>query len=147
MDSLKIKTGIQIAKPASEVFEAIVNPEQMSNYFISHGSGRMEEGANLIWHFPEFDGDAPIHVGKVIKDELVSYYWDIGGREMHVEMNLEAKGNSTIVIVTEGTMPDDEEGIKWLAGNTEGWANFLACLKAWLEHKINLRKGAFDYRF
>lgn len=29
--------------------------------------------------------------------------------------------------------------------NTEGWANFLACLKAYLEYGINLRKGAFDF--
>ena len=38
-----------------------------------------------------------------------------------------------------------EAGIKWLKGNTEGWANFLACLKAYLEYGINLRKGAFDF--
>lgn len=30
-------------------------------------------------------------------------------------------------------------------GNTDGWANFLACLKAYLEYGINLRKGAFDF--
>ena len=54
--------------------------------------------------------------------------------------------NSTIITVTEKDMPNNEEGIKWLKGNTEGWANFLACLKAYLEYGINLRKGAFDYR-
>ena len=32
-----------------------------------------------------------------------------------------------------------------LMGQTEGWANFLACLKAYLEYGINLRKGAFDF--
>ncbi len=35
--------------------------------------------------------------------------------------------------------------VNWLRRNTEGWANFLDCLKAWLEYGINLRKGAFDY--
>jgi hypothetical protein len=53
--------------------------------------------------------------------------------------------NSTLVSITEKSMENDEAGIKWLIGNTEGWANFLACLKAWLEYGINLRKGAFDY--
>jgi len=42
-------------------------------------------------------------------------------------------------------MDNDEAGIKWLKSNTEGWANFLACLKAFLEYGINLRKGAFDF--
>jgi uncharacterized protein YndB with AHSA1/START domain len=38
--SLEIKTAIQILKPVSEVFEAIVDPIMMSNYFISKSSGR-----------------------------------------------------------------------------------------------------------
>jgi len=41
--TLEIKAAIQILKPAHEVFEAIVDPSKMSNYFISKGSGRMEE--------------------------------------------------------------------------------------------------------
>jgi uncharacterized protein YndB with AHSA1/START domain len=39
---LEIKAAIQIQKSAGEVFEAIVNPKKMSNYFISKSSGRME---------------------------------------------------------------------------------------------------------
>ena len=58
---------------------------------------------------------------------------------------LAAKEDSTIVTVTEKSRDKDEAGLKWLMQNTEGWANFLACLKAWLEYGINLRKGAFDF--
>jgi hypothetical protein len=54
-------------------------------------------------------------------------------------------GNATLVNITEKSRENNEAGIKWLKGNTEGWANFLACLKAWLEYGINLRKGAFDF--
>jgi hypothetical protein len=50
-----------------------------------------------------------------------------------------------VVSITEKSRENDEAGIKWLMGNTEGWANFLACLKAYLEYGINLRKGAFDF--
>jgi uncharacterized protein YndB with AHSA1/START domain len=146
-ETLEIKAGIQIQKPVHQVFEAIVDPVQMSNYFISYGSGRMEEGKALTWRFPEFDTDVPVRVGKITKDEYVSYYWDNGKKEMLVEMTLTAKGNDTVVIVTEKSAPNDEAGIKWLKGNTEGWANFLACMKAWLDHGIHLRKGAFDYMF
>ena len=35
---LQIKTGLRIAKPAPVVFDAIVDPEQMKNYFISKSS-------------------------------------------------------------------------------------------------------------
>jgi hypothetical protein len=52
--------------------------------------------------------------------------------------------DEAFVTVREKSRDNDEAGIKWLKGNTAGWANFLACLKAYLEYGINLRKGAID---
>jgi len=144
--TLEIKTAIQIQKPAHDVFEAIVDPEIMCNYFISHSTGRMEAGKEILWKFPEFDEQFPVRVDKIEKNKYVSYYWDTDGKELLVEMQLTTvSDNSTLVIITEKSMPNDEAGIKWLKGNTEGWANFLACLKAYLEYGINLRNGAFDF--
>ena len=144
--SLIINAKIQIQKPVQEVFEAIVDPARMSNYFISKSNGRMEEGKELIWQFPEFDMKVPVRVGKVEVNKYVSYFWgDDKSPETKVEMELESmKGNSTLVKITEGVRENNNEGIKWLKGNTEGWANFLACLKGWIEYGINLRKNAFD---
>jgi len=145
--ALEIKAAIQIQKPAGELFEAIVDPAKMSNYFISKSSGRMEEGKKLTWQFPEFDMEFPIRVGKIEKDKYISYYWDDkDGTELLVEMILTPKEkNSTLISITEKSRNNDKAGINWLRGNTEGWANFLACLKAYLEYGINLRKGAFDF--
>lgn len=146
---LEAKAAIQISKTAAEVFEAIVDPVQMSNYFISESTGRMEEGKALVWRFPEFDMNVPVKIGKVQQDRVVSYYWGEEGKELLVTITLEPfgeGGKTTVVRVTEGTMELSEAGINWLVGNTEGWANFLACMKAYLEYGINLRKGAFDFR-
>jgi uncharacterized protein YndB with AHSA1/START domain len=143
---LGIKTALQILKPVNEVFEAIVDPDKMSRYFISKSSGRMEDGKQIMWKFPEFDMEFPIRVGKIEKNKYISYSWDVDGMELLVEMTLKPRGNnSTVLTVTENSRNNDEAGIKWLMGNTEGWANFLACLKAYLEYGINLRKGAFDF--
>ena len=144
--TLEVKAAIQISKSVNEVFEAIVDPLQMTNYFISKASGPMEENKKIIWRFPEFDMDVPVRVGKIEKNKFITFYWDNDGVELLTEMILTPKtNNSTLVSITEKSMENDEDGIKWLIGNTEGWANFLACLKAWLEYGINLRKGAFDY--
>jgi len=143
---LEVNAAIQIQKPVSEVFEAIVDPEKMCNYFISESTGRMEEGENLIWKFPEFDDQAPVRIGKVETNKFISFYWIIDGEELITEIKLEAANeNSTVVKISEKSMENNEAGIKWLKGNTEGWANFLACLKAYLEFGINLRKGGFDF--
>ncbi len=143
---LEIKTSIQIRKPANEVFEAIVDPVKMSNYFIEKGSGRIEEGKEVIWKFPEFDLEFPVRGGRIKPGEYISFYWETDGKELIVEIILTpGTGPSTVVEITEKSRENNEEGIKWLKGNTAGWANFLACLKAYLEYGINLRKGAFDF--
>jgi uncharacterized protein YndB with AHSA1/START domain len=143
---LEIKTSLKIQKPLHDVFEAIVDPEKMSNYFISKSTGRIEEGKTLTWQFPEFDMKFPVRIDKVEKDRYISWYCDDAADKIttKVEISLQHMKDGTFVTVTEKSRDNDEAGIKWLAGNTGGWANFLACLKAYLEHGINLRKGAFD---
>jgi uncharacterized protein YndB with AHSA1/START domain len=147
MQQLEIKAALQVLKPASEVFENIVNPEQMKNYFISQSSGYMTAGASLTWKFPEFDIEFPVTVGKIEKDKYISFSWDgaMDGEQTFIEMNLQAVADDiTFITITEKSKPNNEAGIKWLKNNTEGWANFLACLKAWMEYGVHLRKGAFN---
>ncbi len=144
---LEVKAALQIGKSAPEIYEAIVDPEKMKNYFISSGSGRMETGKTVTWRFPEFDFEAPVRVGKMVSGNYISFYWDgPEGEELFVEITLTPQPDgSTVVRITEKGMKNNEAGIAWLVGNTEGWANFLACMKAWLEYRIHLRKGAFDF--
>lgn len=142
--NLQIKVGLLVAKPASEVFEAIVDPQKMVNYFISGSTGRMEEGVTVQWEFPEMKGSFPVYVSKAEAGKLVSFRWNAGGETL-VQITLNAVSeNITFVVITEGEKENNEAGIQWLKSNTEGWANFLACLKAYLEYGINLRRGAFD---
>lgn len=146
-NSLEVSVAIQIQKPMHDVYEAIVDPEKMTQYFISKSSGRMETGKTLTWRFPEFDMEFSIRVKETKPNKYVAYYWSNGDNEMLVEMTLkQGIDKATIINITEKGMPNNEAGINWLKGNTEGWANFLSCLKAYLEYGVNLRKGAFTYR-
>lgn len=137
------KATLQIQKPVGEVFEGIVNPEKITHYFISESSGRMETGKELNWKFPEFPDVFPVKEIKIETNRFVSFIWD---EETTVNIVLEAQpDNSTIVKVTEDGKAYTEENLQWVIGNTEGWANFLACMKAYLEYGVHLRKGAFDF--
>ena len=145
-EKLEIEVAMQIQKPVHLVFDAIINPDRMSYYFISKSTGIMEEGSELIWNFPEFEMDCLVKVGKIIKDKYISFYWLVDEIELLVEMTLtERENNTTLVTITEKSRDNDEKGLKWLSGNSFGWANFLTCLKGYLEDRINLRKGAFDF--
>ncbi|WP_461534354.1 SRPBCC domain-containing protein [Sinomicrobium sp.] len=140
---VKAKASIGIQKPIEEVFEAIVNPEIMTQYFISKSSGRMEQGKEIYWKFPEFDGNYPVVVKELISNQYISFVWD---PDSLVEIKLEKRSDrDTLIRVSEEGHSLDQNGVKWVVEQSEGWANFLACMKAWLEYGIHLRKGAFDY--
>jgi len=140
---LVCQASIQIQKPAGVVFENIVNPGNMTQYFIATSTGRMEEKVELVWTFPEFEDKCPVSVTGIVPDLSVEFVWD---PETVVRINLnELEDKSTVVKVTEDGKEISENNLKWFRGNTEGWANFLACLKAYSEYGINLRKGAFDF--
>lgn len=144
---LEINAGIQVCRTTDEVFEAIVNPAQMKNYFISESSGEIREGSVLIWKFPEMDTSFPVHIKQVRRPEYISWSWDGAGDEEPtlVEISLREAGEVlTFITVTEKSRSNNEAGITWLKRNTEGWANFLACLKAWMEYGVHLRKNAFN---
>jgi len=141
--TLTSSASIQIQKPITQVYEAIVNPNHMTNYFISESNGRLETGKELLWKFPEFTDRYPISNIQVETNRSVSFVWD---PETIVRIELEAQeDNSTIVKVTEGAKENNEQNLKWLADNSSGWGNFLACMKAYLDHGINLRKGAYEF--
>jgi uncharacterized protein YndB with AHSA1/START domain len=124
-------------------FEGIVNPGKMTKYFISESSGRLETGKDVIWKFPEFDDKFPVKEIKIETNRSIFFVWD---PETVVKITLEKlPNNSTIVRVNENGKELNEDNLKWALDNSGGWANFLACMKAYLEYGIQLRKGAFDF--
>ncbi len=144
MSEERIKTKVQmgILKPAHEVFEAIVDPDKMNKYFITTSTGRMESGKILTWSWKDYDVSHEVKVQNVEKDKLVSFTWEGSGVECLVVISFEPKGEKgTLVKITESDWPADFEGAKKCMGQVEGWTNFLCCLKAYLEHGVNLRVG------
>mgnify|MGYP001823882683 CR=1 FL=1 len=140
---LESNATIQIQKPIEDVFAGIVDPAKMTKYFISESSGRLETGKEVIWKFPEFADRFPVNEIKIEPNRSISFVWD---PNTIVTITLEkSTDNSTIIEVNENGKEFNEDNLKWVLENTEGWANFLACMKAYLEYGIQLRKGAFDF--
>ena len=51
----RFKVSGRIARPVDEVFEAVVDPDQLSRYFTTGGAkGRLEPGATVTWDFADF---------------------------------------------------------------------------------------------
>jgi uncharacterized protein YndB with AHSA1/START domain len=142
---LAVNTELKIARPIHEVFEAIVEPGHMTQYFITHGEGRMEAGHTVKWTWGDVPGEpsADVQVQTAVPDHLITFTWPSGPVETLVEIHLhEVEDGRTVVRINETGWEKDDEGIARLAENTQGWVGFLCCLKAYLEYGINLRKGS-----
>jgi uncharacterized protein YndB with AHSA1/START domain len=159
--AISTTVSITILKPAAEVFQAVLKPVP---YFVARASAPMAAGYDVIWNFPEMATDVPVTVESVVPNELIRFKWDAeGGGKNSCEFRfspLDDQGRSaakklgiapepaTTVTVTESGWPDTPEGRKGSLQNTMGWTQMLCALKAWLEHGVNLRHGAFlHFRF
>lgn len=158
---LKFRVAARIAKPVREVFEAVVDPAQLSHYFTTGGAvGRLEPGATVTWDFHDYPGAFPVHVIEVVPDQRIVLEWDAAeGEPPNVDdrNHIANAGYRTTVTMTFTALDDGrtmveiaEEGwrettgaLQASYGNCQGWSQMLCALKAWLEHGINLREGMY----
>jgi uncharacterized protein YndB with AHSA1/START domain len=129
-----------ISSGCDEVYEAIVDPEKMSQYFISEGSGSLESGMEVIWRWDDVGAELPIKVLRAEKYNI-EFLWFASGIETRVLISLEQADEKTIVRIVETGWESSDEGIKQYGQQIQGWVDMMTCLKAYLEFGINLRAG------
>ena len=140
----KFEVQLKILKPVSQVFDAVVNPKQLTGYFTQTASGPLVEGQTVMWSFAEHPGEFPVKVRQVIKDERIVFEWESaeGSYDTKVEILFKALDQGTTMVqIRESGWRDTPKGIQSSYGNSAGWMHMMCCLKAYLEHGINLRAG------
>ncbi len=145
---LKFTVGGRISKPVAEVFEAVVDPAQLSEFFTTGGAqGRIEAGAEVTWDFHDFPGAFPVLVQEVVPNEKVVLQWEAGDDARTwttVTITFqELEDGRTYVRINEFGWPGTETGLKSCFGNCEGWTGMLCAMKVWLENGIRLRDGFY----
>ncbi|WP_158750090.1 SRPBCC family protein [Acidobacterium sp. S8] len=144
---LKFQLHVKIQKPIDQVFDAVYNPKKITQYFATgSASAPLDEGTKVIWRFADYPGDVPVSVKKMVPNELILLEWEAGdgGYNTHVEMRFEALSkNETLITISEGNWSENQKGLNASYGNCYGWMHMSCCLKAYLEHGINLREGFF----
>ena len=148
--TLAFKVAGRIARPVHDVFEAVADPDQLSQYFTTNGAkGRLETGATVVWDFADFPGAFPVHVVEVEQDRRIALRWQAAGTdddpyETTVTMDFESlEDGRTLVTIAEEGWHDTDAGAEASYGNCEGWTGMLCALKVWVEHAINLREGFY----
>ncbi len=157
---LKFRVAARIARPVETVFEAVVDPDQLSSYFTTGGAkGRLETGATVTWDFHDYPGAFPVHVVEVVPNQRIVLRWEAsegeapnvdGGEiepasyETTVTMSFSAlEDGRTLVEIAEEGWRFNQGALQASYGNCQGWSQMLCAMKAWLEHGINLRVGMY----
>ena len=149
LDALSFTVSGHIGRPPADVYEAVADPEQLSQYFTTGGArGRLEPAADVSWNFADFPGRFPVTVVEADPPRRLVIRWE--GRastEAETTTTFEFEpvdgGARTLVTITESSWQATEEGATNAFGNCSGWTGMLAALKAWLEYGINLRDGFY----
>ncbi|MDP1745066.1 MAG: SRPBCC domain-containing protein [Bacteroidota bacterium] len=142
MDNIEVKVKDTVLKPVAEVFNAVIDPEKLSGFFVSRASGPIKAGETTIWYFDDFGVESSVIVKAVKENELITFEWAASGVTARVDIVFKAiDPNSTSVTITEKSFPFDKTGVSKALGQTQGWTDFLCSLKAYLYCGINLRNG------
>jgi uncharacterized protein YndB with AHSA1/START domain len=157
---LKFRVAARIAKPVHQVFEAVADPAQLSEYFTTGGAqGRLETGATVTWDFHDFPGAFPVYVIDVVQDEKIVLEWqasegeapnvdggDLTDADYRTRVTMSFTGlddGRTLVEIAEEGWRENQGALSASYGNCQGWAQMLCALKVWIEHGINLREGMY----
>lgn len=134
------KTGMLIRKPASQVFEAFVDPDITSRFWFTNGSGRLQEGERIQWDWEMYNVSVQVSVKAVEQDKLIVIEWEAGNAPTTVEWVFSSQSDDTtfVSVTNSGFSGDGDEIVKQALDSTGGFALVLAGAKAFLEHNISL---------
>ena len=121
-----------VRRPASEVWEAFVEPDRICRFWLGRSTGRLEDGATVRWTFKVAGAEADVTVVETVQGELLDLRWD-GGQPLHIAF--EDRGDATLVTVRVTDFGGDTPAANAVE-SMSGFTLVLASLKMWLEHGI-----------
>jgi len=137
----------RINRPVADVFAAVVSCDELCNYFTDKASGDLVEGQEIRWHWDHF-GELPVTVERIVPHELIELVLDSKvwqktkdeAYDVRVVFEFEPLDDGgTLLSISEAGWKTDADGLKGSHENCGGWMHMATCLKAWLEHGIDLR--------
>ena len=141
METFNVLVKSTIFKPVEKVFNAIINPDELTRYFASKASDKLAMGNKIIWNFEDVGAKCEVQVFKVVENKEIHFEWNaIGTKPSMVNISLESDNeNQTNIEITESSFDLSKIGVQEAMGQTQGWTDFICSLKAYLYTGINLR--------
>jgi uncharacterized protein YndB with AHSA1/START domain len=121
------KASMLIRRPVAEVFDAFINPDTITKFWLESATGPLAKGARVGWHFMVPGATETVTVTALEDQRRIAFDWSNGNR---VDMGFEALGNGTTRLAVEVTDLENESAA---VNATEGFSIVLCDLKTLLE--------------
>jgi uncharacterized protein YndB with AHSA1/START domain len=121
------QASMLIRRPPAEVFDAFVNPETITKFWLESTTGPLEKGAQVRWHFMVPGATETVTVTAFESPKRIAFDWSDGNS---VNLVFEARGDAATRLAVEASgLQDESEAVN----ATEGFSIVLCDLKTLLE--------------
>ncbi len=129
-----------IRKPATDVFQAFINPELTKHFWFTKGSGKLEVGSTVTWEWEMYNFSTKVIATEILTDKKITIEWFTSDPPTKVDFNFNtlSDGSTFVSIKHYGFNQTGDELLEVIKDSTSGFTIVLAGLKAFLEHKIDL---------
>jgi uncharacterized protein YndB with AHSA1/START domain len=134
------KAAMLIRRPASEVFEAFIDPAITSRFWFTKSTGPMEPGQHITWTWEMYDVSIEVDVKAIEINKRIVIEWGNYGAMTAVEWIFTPYGDDAtyVTITNSGFQGDGDKVVRDALDSTGGFTWVLAGLKALLEQDVEL---------
>ncbi|MEO9532302.1 MAG: SRPBCC domain-containing protein [Crocinitomicaceae bacterium] len=138
---MNVKVSYFISKNIHTVYQAIIDKNHLSKYFVSFASNDLDKAELITWKWEDYNAECQVDQIKTTENQLIEFYWGSETNKRKVAIKLTSESDEkTKITITEFNFEPAAERIKEIAEQTQGWTDFCCSLKAYLYTGINLRK-------
>ena len=140
MAELVARAEMLIRRPATEAFDAFVQPELVTRFWLKSTTGPLAQGAQVDWQFMVPGATERVDVTAFDRPNHIAFAWS--GSGLDVDMSFREKPRNTTVVRVEVRGFAGEDATSQAVNATEGFSIVLCDLKVLLEsgHSANLVK-------
>jgi uncharacterized protein YndB with AHSA1/START domain len=131
MSELVAKAKVLIRCPALKAFDAFVQPELITRFWLQATSGPLAAGAQVEWQFMVPGATEHVNVTKLDQPQHIAFTWSGGG--LDVDIRFSALQNDITVVSVEVRGFKGEDQLDQVVDATEGFSIVLCDLKIFLE--------------
>ena len=124
-----------IRRPASQVYQAFVDPATTTRFWFTRSSGPLQQGSTITWDWDIYGVSADVEVVALEQDRRIAVRWPTPVEWVFAPRGAEA---TFVTITASGFTGTEQEQVAQAIDAMGGFSLVLAGCKAWLEHGLAL---------